>query len=134
MKSQVQTQRAVQFQIPALQITFDDYLAEIEKQRAMRQVEEHAAKEWKSYALETVRKVTEARQEFTTDEVLAAMTDAPVWTHELRALGPVMIAAKRAGFIKPTNRFVKSESVSRHHTDKRVWSSNLYSAPKSAAN
>lgn len=115
-----------QFQIPAIQLTLDQALAENTKREALKRVEAHAAPDWKTYALATVKQVAERFAEFSTDKVLEFMQDAPVWTHELRALGPVMMSAQRAGYIVATDKFIKSESVSRHRAPKRVWSSQLY--------
>jgi hypothetical protein len=115
-----------QFTIPAIQFTLDDALAERAKQAALVRVEEHAAPGWKEYALETVKRIATGEAEFCTDRVLDELKTATVWTHELRALGPVMLRAARAGYIAPTARFVNSQSVSRHKAPKRVWKSLLY--------
>lgn len=116
----------LQFQIPVIQLTLDYAIAENEKRAAIAQVEENAAPDWRTYALATVKQVAERCAEFSTDKILEAMTDAPVWTHELRALGPIMLSAARAGFIVATDKFVTSDSISRHRSPKRVWKSNLY--------
>lgn len=115
-----------QLQVPAIQFSLDEYAAEVAKRAALRQVEEHAAPDWKTYALATVKQVARGHAEFTTDRVLAAMQDAPVATHELRALGPVMIAAARSGYIVATERFEISDSQSRHRAPKRIWRSLLW--------
>ena len=115
-----------QLQMPALQITLDAYAAEQAKRAAQETVAAHADGEWKTVALDAVKQVAQRKREFTTDDVLAAMQDAPVWTHELRALGPVMTRAAAAGYIRATDRFVASASVSRHRAPKRVWSSQIY--------
>lgn len=115
-----------QFQIPAIQLTLDHALAENAKRAALTQVESHADPDWKSYALKTVKQVAERFAEFSTDKVLEAMQDAPVFTHELRALGPVMLSAQRAGYIESTSRFENSASVSRHKAPKRIWQSMIY--------
>lgn len=119
---------SAQMQIPAQQITLDEYAARTARERAVAQVLQHAAPAWKEYVLATVKRVAETHREFTTDAVLDALTDAPVWTHELRALGPVMSAAARAGYIRPTDRLQNSHSVSRHKAPKRVWESLVYVA------
>lgn len=117
--------RTVQLQVPAIQLTLDQAAAENAKRAAVQRVDEHAAPAWKEYALGVVKRVAERLTEFTTDEVLTEMQDAPVWTHELRALGPVMTAAQNAGYIVATDRFIPSASVSRHKAPKRVWRSCL---------
>lgn len=117
---------AKQFQIPAIQLNFDAYLADKAKREAMTRVEQHADTDWKTYALETVKRVAQQFAEFTTDAVLEQMQNAPVWTHELRALGPVMMSAQRAGYITRTDKTTPTKRVSRHHTEIRVWKSNLH--------
>lgn len=114
---------SLQLQIPVIQFTLDDALAETAKREALAQVETHAAPDWKDYALETVKQVAQHCSEFSTDRVLEALQDSPITTHELRALGPVMVAAARAGYIVATDRFENSASVSRHKAPKRIWAS-----------
>lgn len=108
------------------QLDFDAYAAELAKREAVTRVEQHADPDWKEYALATVKRVAMRYKEFTTDKVLDEMTDAPVTTHELRALGPVMSAAARRGYIVATDKFVTSTSVTRHRAPKRVWQSRIY--------
>lgn len=118
--------RNPQFRIPAMQLTLDQAIAENVKRASIAQAEDHADPDWRAYALAAVKQVAERYAEFSTDKVLEAMTAAPVFTHELRALGPVMVSAQRAGYIVATNRFENSASVSRHRAPKRVWRSQLY--------
>lgn len=115
-----------QYQIPAIQFSFDDYLAKRAKEEAITRVEEHANSDWKTYALSTVQRVARQCAEFSTDAVLEAMQNAPVATHELRALGPVMLSAVKAGYIQPTDRFVNCKRASRHKAPVRVWQSLIY--------
>ena len=115
-----------QYKIPAIQFTLDAQLAQVERERALVQVDQNAAPDWKTVALAAVKHVAQTRREFTTDDVLAILQSQPVATHEMRALGPVMRRAADAGYIAATDRFITSASVSRHRAPKRVWSSQIY--------
>ena len=114
-----------QFQIPALQITLDAHLAQVERERALLQVEQNAAPDWKTVALACVKRVAAGQREFTTDDVLELLRAETVATHEMRALGPVMRRAADLGYIVATDRFITSASVSRHRAPTRVWSSQI---------
>ena len=115
-----------QLQMPALQITLDAYAAEQAKRAAQETVASHADGEWKTVALDAVKQVAQRKSELTTDDVLEILRAQPVATHEYRALGPVMTRAAAAGYIRATDRFFASASVSRHRAPKRVWASQLY--------
>ena len=105
------------------QFTLDEYAATKAREEAIAQVGLNADCAWKDIALQVVADVAEEWAEFTTDEVLERLADKTVSTHEMRALGPVMMAAQKAGIIMPSDTFVKSKAVSRHCAPKRVWRS-----------
>ena len=109
-----------------VQLTIDEYAAEIAKQDALSRVEQNADLDWKQTALEVVKQCALRSPQLTADDIWSELANIAIGTHENRALGPVMNAAQRAGYITPTNEFVKCKRVSRHHTDIRVWKSNLY--------
>lgn len=93
---------------------------------AIERVDKHADKGWKELALETVKTVAQANARFTTDKVVELLAQAPLKTHEPRALGAVMRSAARQGWIVATDGFEKSAAVSRHRAHKMVWESKLY--------
>ncbi len=59
--------------------------------------------------------------ELTTDDVWAMGLRHP--EGDARALGPVMLAAQKAGVIEPTDRFRPSRIVTYHAAPKRIWKS-----------
>ena len=69
------------------------------KRAAMAQVEQNADAEWISTAKNVVWQLIREGQPFTSDIVWARLDALGVATHEPRALGPVMLAAARAGFM-----------------------------------
>jgi hypothetical protein len=110
--------------MPDLQLSLDGALAELARTNALQRVDDHADPDWRNVAYQCVVAVARRCAAFTTDEVLDELAKHPaISTHEGRALGPVMMRAQRAGVIVITDRFVKSEAVSRHCASKRVWSS-----------
>ena len=110
------------------QLTLDAALADRQRRDGIRRAGEHASTAWQHVALAAVRTAALRRREFTTDAVLDVLRGSAATTPELRALGPVMRRAQQAGFIEPTDRFVNSDSVSRHRAPKRIWRSKIYPA------
>lgn len=109
-----------------VQLSLDAYAAERAKLDALERVDAHADTEWKITALEVVKSCAAQMPEFTTDDVWQALAKIAIGTHENRAIGPVMNAAARAGYITPTDRFQNCNRVSRHRAPVRVWKSNLF--------
>lgn len=110
-----------------LQMSLDDVLADLARQAAIECVDANADRAWKEVAYDCVVNVAHHCEQFTTDEVLNELAKHPeVSTHEPRALGPVMMRAARENVIAVTDRFVKSEAISRHRAHKQVWRSLLY--------
>ena len=81
-------------------------------------VAERAGSDWADYCLELIRSIAKKNPRFTSDHVMIAMERKP---HDSRALGPMMKAAQRSGFIKPLEVYEKS--IRRHATPLRVWES-----------
>ena len=114
--------------VQTAQVSFDDYLARQARDDAMAQADENADAAWKRVAREAIRQVAKTHREFTSDAVLEIIEghQPPVWTHEPRALGPIIMQAMRDGLIQRTDRVVKSCDVSRHAAEKRVWMSLVH--------
>lgn len=110
----------------ARQLTLDAYAARIAREDGIGRADAHANPEWRDVALDAVRRAALRNLEFTTDAILPFLNETSVTTHEPRALGPVMLAAMRQGWIEPTDRVERSTSVSRHCAKKQVWRSRLY--------
>ena len=108
------------------QLNFDTYLAEMERDRAITAAGEAADEAWRNAALQAVGEIARSVPEFTTDDVFERLSRLPVRTHEARAMGAVMRLAARLGWCSVTERFVKSDRVSRHRAPIQVWQSHLY--------
>ena len=64
---------------------------------------------------------------FTTDDVWLALQKVPdVATHEPRALGSMMRAAGKSGWIVPTDRYVNSRRPECHARPVKVWRSRFW--------
>lgn len=114
-----------------LQYTLDSVLADLARADALQRVDEHADPDWRDLAYRCVLAVARRLEHFTTDEVIDELSKHPdVTTHEPRALGPVMMRAARENIIAATDRFVKSNAVSRHRAPKQVWRSLVYRRPE----
>ena len=111
----------------AKQTTYDKDIARQERDHAVAQVDENAPERFKRLADEVVHEVAASHTEFIVDLPRRIFHERypehePV---EQRAWGPVMMRAKAAGWIAPTDRLQNSEQVKSHHQPRRVWRSLL---------
>lgn len=98
----------------------------MEKQAdAIQRSDEHADEAWKQEALEAVRRAAEANETLIVDAVWPYLNEGACATHDYRAMGPVMIRARREGYIAPTGDFRKSH-LRNHGTPRPVWRSLIY--------
>lgn len=94
--------------------------------------EEHANEEWKEEAFDAIQSVARANPDLTTDDVWAVLGKTTDGTHNLSALGPIMIRAKKAGIIARTDLFRTSRALGseggRGTVGKpaRLWRSLIY--------
>ena len=94
---------------------------EMQKSRcAQMAVEKNAGDSWKEYCVSLIKEIAVIDSKFTSDTVMIAMKEHP---HDPRALGPAMRAARKMGYIRPTNEY--KPSIRRHATPIRVWESLL---------
>jgi hypothetical protein len=93
---------------------------------ALERVDRNAVPEWKIAALEAVTAAARARPEFIVDEVWRFLPADVPGPREGRAMGPVMLQARRDGVITATDRFQPSERVTSHRVPRRVWRSCVY--------
>lgn len=91
-------------------------------QEAIAQTDRNADPDWKERALEAVVEVAGKMETFTADDVWEGGLDHP---REGRALGGVMVRAKREGICAPTNQYTFSRDPKHHHAPNRVWRSLL---------
>jgi hypothetical protein len=96
------------------------------RDEAIARVDEHADLDWKQIAGRAVRAVCEQLDEFTTDDIWRCLeSDPDADTHEHRAMGAVMLRARRAGWCAPTGRVRQSDRVVAHRGPKAIWKSLL---------
>jgi len=95
------------------------------RDEAVQRVEDNADEEWKRAALEQVRAVAQRQQTLTVDDVQARMQILDVTTHEGRAMGAVMLEARRRGWIESTGRTTQSKQKQCHAGPRTVWRSLL---------
>jgi hypothetical protein len=82
----------------------------------MARAESHALPEWKDQAKMVLWRRILSQQPFTTDDLWDDGLPKP---REPRALGPIVSAAKRKGYLADTGRMVQSRY--RHATKITVW-------------
>jgi hypothetical protein len=90
---------------------------------AIAQVAQGASVEWLQEAMDTVISMAIRLDTFTTDEVWAQLETTDVWTHEPRAMGAIMVAAQRDGWVVATDQWRTSRRRRCHSRPLRVWQS-----------
>lgn len=88
---------------------------------ALQQVEQAADAAWLAAAKNVVWQLIKEGEGFTTDHVWERLDALGVHTHEPRALGAVMRAAARAGWISNTGSYFKSGRPGCHSRPIPLW-------------
>lgn len=96
------------------------------RDEGMARAERSADEDWKREALDAVEQLAYVLTYLTSDDVWPVLFAREVGTHEHRAMGPVMLAAKRLGLIEPTAAFRPSTRAKAHAGPKRVWRSLVF--------
>ena len=92
---------------------------------AMEAAEENAYQKWKAEALKTIRRVALEMDFFTVDRVQELMQLTKLDTHDNRAMGPMMLEARRRGWIESTRQTVQSTQKHCHANPRTLWRSKL---------
>lgn len=92
-----------------------------ETQMALELVESNTVDHWAEAALAAIFSVCQAKADFISDDVWATGLES---THNDRALGPVMMRAKKLGYCEKTDRV--RPSLRSHLSGKPVWRSLLW--------
>jgi len=96
------------------------------KDDGMDRADRHANEAWKQAADEAVLRTAKEQPKLTTDDMLQRMPPG-VKTHEMRALGPVMLRAAKNGWIeKSLNPYRMSTRKINHRRPLQVWDSLLF--------
>ena len=103
---------------------FDHAAAQQARDGAISQVEANAGDSWKAGALEAVYACAMAYDEFIVDLVYRFMP-GHLSTLDGRAMGAVMLRARRNGWIERTGRFELTAQVKSHRQPRGVWRSLL---------
>jgi hypothetical protein len=92
------------------------------RNKAIAQVATNTDPAWAKQTLDIIKQTATDTFDFTTDDIWKALAAASLPTpHEPRALGALMLAAQRAGFITPTDRYRQSQRPECHARPIRVW-------------
>lgn len=93
------------------------------RDEALERVERAADEEWKERAWAYLNRMAKAQPEFCAEDLWLAGLDKP---REPRALGPLLMHARRDGLIAPSGRYRQSASASRNSGDAKVWLSLVH--------
>jgi hypothetical protein len=91
----------------------------------------HADPKWQRVALAVVRHLARKGREFTTNDVLISLEKRQVQTHDLRAIGAVMVEAKKRGWIESAGLVRRADKHTRGVTT--CWRSPLPAVAQHAA-
>lgn len=99
--------------------TQGDLLAEA----AIQTAAEHADRVWLSAAKQIVWDLIRDGRPFSTDDCWQKLDALDIQTHEPRALGAVLRAAAKAGYIEQTGEYIKTSRPQAHSRPIPVWRS-----------
>jgi hypothetical protein len=107
---------------------FDPAAGRRGKADGMLRAEHHADAYWWQCMLESGREVALRKPYLFTDDIVKFCLEKHpnVWTHEKRAIGPLMREMCRLGYFVPTQDWVESAQKQCHRRPMRVWFSLLY--------
>jgi len=106
---------------------FDARRGEQARDEALERVEDNADDSWKNAALRAICITAAQHEEFISSDVWPNI-NSDAAPREARALGPMMVRAKKNGWIEATNQFKLATMVSRHRAPQRVWRSLIFTA------
>ena len=101
----------------------------VSAQIGMAQCDSNADERWKRYVDGCIQGVARKKQEFTVDDVIAALEALPnpPSTHNLGALGPRMKeVSKTLKYMTATDRLQRSKRPITHGNLHRIWRSNIW--------
>ena len=101
--------------------------AERVRDDAIARAERHALQQWKDLTMATIKELAVMCPRFTTDDVWIELSRTPdVAKHEPRALGSMIRAAYKLGWVAPTDQYVKSRRPECHARPVKVWRSRFW--------
>jgi hypothetical protein len=88
----------------------------------------HADADWMLTVANAILRVAQATREFTTDAIWSYLDryHPQATTHDRRAMGAALRAARADGIIDPTGRYAISTRPVCHRNPKRVWTSLIF--------
>lgn len=95
--------------------------AEKRKQEGMELSFKNAESPWIEAVRERMQEIIATKHTFTADDVLIPIENKGIFTKTNSALGAIIKAFERAGYIKATSMFKESIRPSRHRAPLRIW-------------
>lgn len=114
---------------PAKQLTLDAYQAQVGRDRGIERAAIGADRldpDWSRRMLETVRDTAEHLPDFISDDVWVYASPEDRAFPKPKALGAVMLAAAKQGWIERTDRTRITANAARHRSPVPVWRSRIY--------
>jgi hypothetical protein len=104
---------------------FDATIARALRDEGIWAADHHAVPQWKDAALLALKRCAEQNDRFIVDRVWRYLPSG-FDTHELRAMGAVMRAGVKRGWIQRTPDFIASARTTSHKNPRRVWRSCIW--------
>ena len=86
----------------------------------------HADPKWRKAALAVVKRLARKQETLTTADVLQELEKSEVKTHDLRAIGGVMMECKKTGLIESAGLVRRNDKHTRAATT--LWRSKIFSS------
>ena len=100
------------------------------RDKGIKQVQDNADRKWQDTALAAVHQCAFGKESFIVDEVWEYMYDLhgaeQAHTRDNRAMGSIIVEAKKYGWITATNEYRPSARTKSHGNPRRVWKSLIY--------
>lgn len=95
-----------------------------ETAEAIARIDQSTPETWRAAALAAVEHIARTHPRFTTEDVWPVLSTTETLVHDNRALGPIMLAARRAGWIRESGNYQRAERMA-HKRPVRIWESLL---------
>lgn len=76
---------------------------------------------WREAVNEVLRDIFQTKETFTADDIIIPLDEQGIVTSDNRALGAILTAHARAGFIESTGTQVRCTRKKRHHGYVTLW-------------
>jgi len=107
-----------------------EQLSLLQKETAIDSAERGANPDWLAAAQRGIKVLAHRREYLTSDDLWIWLQDLEIKVEEPRAMGAVMVSARRDALIEPSREWMASVRPAGHRRPQRVWKSLIYQSPE----